>query len=55
MIHILVVMVGFEETAYFVLESHPSSVNVCVVLNGTTEREVDVNVTAMDMSATSSV
>ena len=53
-ITLLVVMVGFEETAYFVLESQPSSVNVCVVLNGSTEREVDVNITAMDMSATSS-
>ena len=46
-------MVGFEETAYFVLESNPSSVNVCVVLNGTTEREVLINVTAMEMSAKS--
>ena len=46
-------MVGFEETAYFVLESQPSSVNVCVVLNGTTERAVGINVTAVDMSAKS--
>ena len=45
--------VGFEDTAYFVLESNPSSVNICVILNGTTEREVEVNVTAMDLSATS--
>ena len=47
------VIVGFEETAYFVLESQPSSVDVCVVLNGMTERTVGVNVTAMDMSAES--
>ena len=44
-------MVGFEETAYFVLESNPSSVNVCVVLNGTTEREVNIGVIAIDISA----
>ena len=48
-----VVTVGFEETTYFVLESNPSSVIVCVVLNGTTEREVEVSITAMDVSATS--
>ena len=47
------VKIGFEEIAYFVLESNPSSVNVCVILNGTTEREVNVHVTAMDISATS--
>ena len=44
--------IGFEETMYFVLESSPSSVNVCVILNGTAEREVNVHVTAMDISAT---
>ena len=48
-----VVVVGFEARTYFVLESNPSSVNVCVVLNGTTEREVEVNVAAIDMSAAS--
>ena len=47
------VTIGFEETAYFVLESNPSSVNVCVVLNGTIDREVEVTVVAVDMSATS--
>ena len=46
-------MIGFEEAAYFVLESNPSSVNVCVALNGTTEREVKVTITAVDISATS--
>ena len=46
-------LVGFEETAYFVLESDPNSVDVCVALNGTTERVVAVTVTAMDLSATS--
>ena len=50
---IIVVMVGFEKTMYSVLESQPSSVNMCVVLNGTTERKVDVDVTAMDLTATS--
>ena len=47
------VKIGFEETIYFVLESNPSSVNVCVILNGTTEREVNVHVIAVDISATS--
>ena len=47
------VVVGFEETTYFVLESDPSSVNVCVILNRTTERVVQVIVTGMDISATS--
>ena len=50
---ILVVMVGFEETAYSVVESTSSSVNICVVLNGTTEREVEVFTTAVVISATS--
>ena len=44
-------MVGFEETAYFVPESDLNSVVVCVVLTGMTEREVDVEVIPMDMSA----
>ena len=49
---ILVVMVGFEETTYFVLESQPSSVNVCVVLDGTTERAIEINMTTVEDSAT---
>ena len=47
-----VVIVGFENPIYFVLESDPSSVNVCVILNGTTEREVAVNVTVVGISVT---
>ena len=46
------VKIGFEETAYSVIESNPSSVNVCVVLNGTTEREVEATVITEDLSAT---
>ena len=45
--------VSFEEANYYVLESNPSSVIVCVVISGTAERDVEVNVTAMEITAQS--
>ena len=44
-------MVGFEDMAYSVLESQPSSVNVCVVLTGATERAIEINMTSVEGSA----
>ena len=43
--------VSFEEANYYVLESSPSSVNICVALTGSTERDLEVNVTAIEVTA----
>ena len=51
--YVSVVSVSFEEAIYHVLESNPSSMIVCVVISGFAERDVEVNVTAMEITAQS--
>ena len=48
-----VVSVSFEEANYFVLESSPSSFDVCVVISAIIERNVEVTVTAVELTAQS--
>ena len=45
--------VSFEEANYFVLESSPSSFDVCIVISGIIERNVEVTVTAVELTAQS--
>ena len=45
--------VSFEEANYFVLESSPSSFDVCIVISGIIERDVEVTVTAVESTAQS--
>lgn len=48
-----VVNVTFEQMVYFIRESNPGFVNVCVILIGAAEREVQVTVDAMEITARS--
>ena len=45
--------VSFEEANYIVLESSPSSFDVCVVISTIIERNVEVTVTAVELTAQS--
>ena len=45
--------VSFEEANYIVLESSPSSFDVCVVISAIIERNVEVTVTAVELTAQS--